>query len=229
MAKVTCNIVKDLLPLYVDGVISEDSGKLVEEHIESCSECKDYYNQLKDADIPVEKAADDKAAIKKIRRRLNLKKIIVGCIVAAVVAAGSFGAYYKCVLDENYMTYEESGLYVKDNALMTNERYYSFQSYDSADNKAAFIYMTTTFYESHKGEKTTVKAASVMDLNEYGRSIVHDDKGNVAVSDQITEVYYVPESEVGKLNKGYWSESETENKEKTNHLKSISELVWKAE
>ena len=38
-------------------------------------------------------------------------------------------------------------------------------------------------------------------------------------------------NEVRKLNKkgGYWSESEAENKEKADHLKSISELVWKAE
>ena len=31
--KITCNIIEDLLPLYVDDMVSEDSRKLVEEHL----------------------------------------------------------------------------------------------------------------------------------------------------------------------------------------------------
>lgn len=34
-----CNIVKDLLPLYIDGAVSEDSRKLVEEHTAICEDC----------------------------------------------------------------------------------------------------------------------------------------------------------------------------------------------
>ena len=35
-----CNIVKDLIPLYIDGCCSEESKKIVKEHIESCDACK---------------------------------------------------------------------------------------------------------------------------------------------------------------------------------------------
>ncbi len=35
-----CNIVKDLIPLYIDGCCSEESKKVVEAHIENCCECK---------------------------------------------------------------------------------------------------------------------------------------------------------------------------------------------
>ena len=31
--KMSCNIIEDLLPLYVDDMVSEDSRKLVEEHL----------------------------------------------------------------------------------------------------------------------------------------------------------------------------------------------------
>lgn len=34
--KITCNIIDDLLPLYVDDMVSEDSRKLVEEHLKEC-------------------------------------------------------------------------------------------------------------------------------------------------------------------------------------------------
>ena len=87
MANVTCDIIKDLLPLYVDGVISEDSRKLVDEHLESCSECKEYHEKLISSDVPIKKAADDKAALKRIRRKINMRKLLVGC-VAALVATG---------------------------------------------------------------------------------------------------------------------------------------------
>lgn len=34
-----CNVIKDLLPLYIDECCSEESRKLISEHLESCPEC----------------------------------------------------------------------------------------------------------------------------------------------------------------------------------------------
>jgi hypothetical protein len=42
-----CNIVKDLIPLYIDGCCSEESEKAVEEHVSSCAECKRLYEDMK--------------------------------------------------------------------------------------------------------------------------------------------------------------------------------------
>ncbi len=41
-----CNVVKDLLPLYVDGCCSKESEKLVTEHIEKCGECKRIFDGM---------------------------------------------------------------------------------------------------------------------------------------------------------------------------------------
>lgn len=38
--KMSCDIIRDLLPLYYDNVCSKDSCKLIEEHIDNCQECK---------------------------------------------------------------------------------------------------------------------------------------------------------------------------------------------
>ncbi len=40
MKEINCNIIKDILPLYVDGVVSDDTKEIVEEHLEHCEECK---------------------------------------------------------------------------------------------------------------------------------------------------------------------------------------------
>lgn len=41
-----CEIIRDLIPLYLDKVCSEDSRKLVEEHLAECSECRKYMKEL---------------------------------------------------------------------------------------------------------------------------------------------------------------------------------------
>ena len=35
-----CNIARDLLPLYFDGLCSDETRKQLEEHIENCESCK---------------------------------------------------------------------------------------------------------------------------------------------------------------------------------------------
>lgn len=47
MDKMNCNVIGDLLPLYADDVVSEDTKALVEEHLAECAECKETLNTIK--------------------------------------------------------------------------------------------------------------------------------------------------------------------------------------
>lgn len=42
-----CNVIRDLIPLYIDSCCSEESAKIVKEHIETCSACKKNYENMK--------------------------------------------------------------------------------------------------------------------------------------------------------------------------------------
>ena len=42
-----CNIVKDLIPLYIDGCCSAESEKVVAEHIRDCDNCKKLFEDMK--------------------------------------------------------------------------------------------------------------------------------------------------------------------------------------
>lgn len=42
-----CNVVKDLIPLYIDRCCSEESEKIVEEHIENCAVCRKLLEDMK--------------------------------------------------------------------------------------------------------------------------------------------------------------------------------------
>lgn len=41
-----CNIVKDLIPLYIDRCCSKESALTVEEHMSRCSSCKELYKRM---------------------------------------------------------------------------------------------------------------------------------------------------------------------------------------
>ena len=41
-----CEIVQDLLPLYVDGACSESSAEMIKEHLETCADCRAIYEQM---------------------------------------------------------------------------------------------------------------------------------------------------------------------------------------
>ena len=38
-----CEIIRDLLPLYIDGLTSKESNQEIEKHLKNCEECQKYY------------------------------------------------------------------------------------------------------------------------------------------------------------------------------------------
>ena len=78
-----CNIIRDLLPLYVENIASEDTAEFVKEHLETCTECSRALESLKSSDAIESACAEsscdgDEAAaplrvfMKNINRRLNI-------------------------------------------------------------------------------------------------------------------------------------------------------------
>lgn len=46
MKSVDCDVIKDLLPSYIDKILSDSSNKLVEEHLQKCENCKETLMQM---------------------------------------------------------------------------------------------------------------------------------------------------------------------------------------
>lgn len=71
--KITCNVIEDLLPLYVEGLISNDTKLLVEEHLNVCSNCKKQLELMKNPKkIPMDTNIEP---FKKVEKKLFLKKV----------------------------------------------------------------------------------------------------------------------------------------------------------
>lgn len=72
-----CNIVKDLLPLYIEELCSEDSQEYVEAHLKECKECKESFEYLKYSELCVEVVEKKEInAFKKLERYISGRILI---------------------------------------------------------------------------------------------------------------------------------------------------------
>ena len=92
--KTPCNVIRDLLPLYQDGVCSPESRQLVEEHLEECEPCRAEWERMS-APIPtahpqVEERTVAQAASsawKRGRRRAFSKGFVIAAVLVAVISS----------------------------------------------------------------------------------------------------------------------------------------------
>ena len=47
MEKINCNVIQDILPLYIDDVVSDDTKELVEEHLQNCEICHQFRSEFR--------------------------------------------------------------------------------------------------------------------------------------------------------------------------------------
>lgn len=87
-----CEIVKDLLPLYSDGVCSNESRIMVEEHLVECDSCKAELQAMKDGlfSSHQEQNLKEAEAVKKLSRRWKMgivKSLLNGVLMTLLVIA----------------------------------------------------------------------------------------------------------------------------------------------
>ncbi|MCG8484745.1 MAG: zf-HC2 domain-containing protein [Clostridia bacterium] len=85
-----CEIIKDLLPSYIDGLTSAESNFEIEKHLKDCSQCQVFLEQMK-ADVNVEDTEYNKEEIKPFKK-FN-KKILHAVLITLTVCALAVGAY----------------------------------------------------------------------------------------------------------------------------------------
>lgn len=83
MMEVNCEVIEDLLPLYVEDMVSESSKKLVKEHLEHCENCKKKAQSMETVvKLPVQK---DAGAFKKISEALYHKKVVTVLMTVCIM------------------------------------------------------------------------------------------------------------------------------------------------
>ena len=92
-----CYIVRDILPLYVEDMVSEETAKFVKEHLAECKNCREDYEGMKSMDGLVENKSDNLeninmvSSLKNIKNKINKKirnRVLCAVAVILVVIVG---------------------------------------------------------------------------------------------------------------------------------------------
>lgn len=95
--KMNCNVIRDILPSYIDGLCSEESIKCVEEHLKTCQDCKEIYEAMK-SDMKVGYAGkgnisvDTEKIMKEVsskmaadvRKKTNIYRAVIALIIVII-------------------------------------------------------------------------------------------------------------------------------------------------
>lgn len=106
--KISCDIIKDLLPLYAEDLASEDTKQLVEEHLLECGDCQKTLAYLRRVVvIPAEAKVDSLWRVKEFMKGLGfwlpVRNLLILLTIAVVIF---FGLTRPMILSE-----EEAGLH----------------------------------------------------------------------------------------------------------------------
>lgn len=104
--KLDCAIVEDLLPLYQEGLVSQQSEEAIEEHLKECAACSQELEDLRKNPAPASSPALSLQSIAKgLRKRRWLMVLLVAMLLLALVSA--IGAYST---DRQYLSYDKDEL-----------------------------------------------------------------------------------------------------------------------
>ena len=112
--KYPCNIIKDLLPLYVDNVCSEESKEIMEQHLAECPGCKVYYismtesNTILSSFVNQDRERQKAQSFLAVRKRLRFKQLLAAMISAVILTAVVLSVVAILGNYEKIVTYDDN-------------------------------------------------------------------------------------------------------------------------
>ncbi|MDO4167133.1 MAG: DUF4825 domain-containing protein [Eubacteriales bacterium] len=86
--KIPCEMIQDLLPLYIDGLTHDSTAGLVEEHLMECKACQEIYGRMGGVIVVSdEQRVEDQTELDYLRkiRRNNRRKICLSLLLLTMV------------------------------------------------------------------------------------------------------------------------------------------------
>ena len=153
--KKECEIINDLLPNYVENLVSEETKKFVNEHISNCEQCKKQLEILREDRNKINLKSKDEQKIeldylKKYNKKMIILKIILITIITLITISIAFSIYryiYNSKVVENV---ERKISEITD---LNNYHIYETQYYKFNQNNEENYYTTEIFYKDGKYKK----------------------------------------------------------------------------
>lgn len=149
---ISCDIIRDLLPLYAEDLVSEDSRKLVDDHLCGCDECTKFLGGIqKAAAIPV---AADPESLLKVKKEIRRRRIL--SIMAALLTLITLASFVVTYLFVPFQLTKDQALddfYVReDGAIVIDYSPYVVGRVLSGLGENWFVNQYSTRYDIWKGD-----------------------------------------------------------------------------
>ncbi|MGX4600046.1 zf-HC2 domain-containing protein [Faecalimicrobium sp. JNUCC 81] len=200
-----CEIIKDLLPSYIDELTSNESNLVIEEHVKNCKNCKDELDKMKE-DISEELVKINKEDIKPLKK-LNKRvlKSVIATILIGITLLSSyfyfFGFGWKVNPNDLKVTYHKKEDAIYFDFKLTNGRVLNAWT----DAKDPYTISFTECFGSvldDRGVHPNEFSYEVHFKNEKGKVIKFKDKDvlKLKLKDKVKEINLKQVSEELKLN-----------------------------
>lgn len=94
--KLTCSTIGDMLPLVAEDLASEDTIKLVKDHIKDCPKCRAAYEELSTSRLDFAKREDlDTIPLKNMKKKLKNRNLYTGILTAFIISLVLFVGFDK--------------------------------------------------------------------------------------------------------------------------------------
>jgi ABC-type sugar transport system permease subunit len=151
-----CMIVKDLLPLYIENLVSDETRVFVDEHLTACEDCRAALKQIRTSpEITSDAGAVPLKRIKKRLKQQRLKSVFLAVVLVMAFLIAGFGY----LTAPRYVPYSKDLLSVseEDNGTtiisFNEDKATSFDvndvvPSDDGDNSILFIHAWKTTWDS---------------------------------------------------------------------------------
>lgn len=183
MSKYPCELIEDLIPLYIEDDVSNASKKIVEEHIEECKNCRSLVHEYSNDELKIEDFKEDLPEAKTFKRWMKKLKVWgFGISILALIAFITIGILgYKIgedakkdvlTLNTIVKVFEKEGLKLKADKSKSPDEYdlggikpSIFTVEDSKDK--LLIYVFDSFREKEKILETTDRFKDPFNREEF--------------------------------------------------------------
>lgn len=102
-----CDIVRDLLPLYLDDVCSDASRKFIETHLKNCEKCNAEFNIMSEVSKEANNKKEEKNAFKNFSKSMKKKTVYKAMTITLASLLVIGGGYQGIYAHESIMKYEK--------------------------------------------------------------------------------------------------------------------------
>ena len=90
--KLPCAVTRDLLPLYAENMVEQETRVLIEEHLDECGDCR---KKLSEMNVPVENPVDTVKPLRNLKKQIRKKRLYAAALAALIVFVGVYTHFFR--------------------------------------------------------------------------------------------------------------------------------------